>query len=404
MSMPQELDLYALVDETNADEAYLASLSALYDSAALKRVSAHRYESDIYRSIDVDVAGSSLEEVLAVRRTELHRGYAGTRIPFLTRSQKWILDVILTIGPVRNGDASRGRLLSVQDTDILPTTLHIPEPYDELSIPVGAALSGLVWQEHLDRIFLALCAPDAHSRVKMGVYNILDKLYGIDLVNGIGSIGWNAAVEMAATYHGNHEVARDLACSWFHLHEHRAADSYVHLSLDEMIMQVEAAPKGSSVGVSSRLDHVAKHGLDELNASSLVVEERTPLNYVSARPRYPEDDGLTREQVLATLQTPSETLLQALEAVAARPDPEWIEAEKQALELLAALAALKDWESVGLQSHDGYEQRCFLEQHGPYQVRRLRNGGVMLNAYPYGYLWPLWARALDLLGIRKLMR
>jgi hypothetical protein len=243
-----------------------------------------------------------------------------------------------------------------------------------------------------------MCAPDAHSRVKMGVYNILDKLYGIDLVNGIGSIGWQAAVEMAATYHGNHEVARDLACSWLDLHEHRAADSYVHLSLDEMIMQVEAAPKGSSVGVSSRLDHVAKHGLDESDACTLEFEQRTALNCVSPRPRYPEDDELTREQVLATLQTPSETLLQALEAVAAAPDPEWVEAEKQALEVLAAPESSPSWAG----DLDRYEQRCFLEAHAPFQVRRLQNGGVMLNAYPYGYLWPLWAKALDLLGIRPL--
>lgn len=44
--------------------------------------------------------------------------------------------------------------------DILPKTLHIREPYDELSIPVGAALSGLVFQERLDRLVLAMWVQD----------------------------------------------------------------------------------------------------------------------------------------------------------------------------------------------------------------------------------------------------
>jgi hypothetical protein len=397
MSMPQELDLYALVDEANAHEAYLTSLSDLYDPVVVNSPTRSRDEYDI------TTVAASLKELLDLKREALRRGRSGTHMPFRTRLRKYVLDVNVGIERVKcaqgNG-GSRSWLLSVEDTDILPKDFYIPaSSCDKLSIPVDAAILGHLWQERLDRIFLAMCAPDEHSRVKMGVYNILDKLYGIDLENGIGSIGWHAAVEMAATYHGNHEVARDLACSWLHLHEHRTADSYVHQSLDEMILQVEAAPKGSSVGVSSRLDHVAKHGLDELNASSLVVEQRTPLNYVSPRPRYPEDDELTREQVLATLQTPSETLLQALEAVAAARDPEWIEAEKVALEVLAMFS--EDVPS-GWQRLDRYDQRCFLEEHGPFQVRRLQNGGVMLNAYPYGYLWPLWAKALDLLGIRKL--
>jgi hypothetical protein len=395
MSMRQEPEFYALVDEDNADEAYLATLSALYDPVVVNSPDRIRIRHD------VATEGSSLEEVLAVKRKDLHRGHSGTRIPFVTRSGQVLQDVTVTIERVRS-DGGRSCLLGVEKTDILPQDFDVPEAwYGKLSIPVGAAIVGHIWQEYMDHIFLAMCAPDAHSRVKMGVYNVLDKLYGIDLENGIGSIGWQAAVEMAATYHGNHEVARDLACSWFDLHEHRSADSYVHLSLDEMIMQVEKAPKGSSVGVSSQLDHVAKHGLDESNACTVEFEQRTALNCVSPRPRYPEDDELSREQVLATLQTPSETLLQALEAAAAAPDPEWVEAEKQALD---ALARLKESESSPWERLDRYKQRCFLEAHAPFQVRRLPNGGVMLNAYPYGYLWPLWARALDLLGIRPLTR
>lgn len=391
MSMRQEPQLYALVDEANADEAYLASLSALYDPVFVNNPERHRFE------FDVVTEGSSLEEVLAVKRDALRRGYAGTRIPFNTRSKTVLLDVTLDIERVKgvcgNG-SSQSRLLSVEDADILPRGFSIPESYDHLSIPVGAALLGHIWQEHMDHVFLAMCAPDAHSRVKMGVYTALDKFYGLDL-EAIGTIGWQAPLEMAATYHGNHQVARDLAFSWIDLHEHRPIDSVVHLSLDELIKRIEAVPAGTSIGISSRMEHLVAHGLDESNACTLEFEQRTALNCVSPRPRYPEDDELTREQVLATLQTPSETLLQALEAAAA-PDADWLEAHDQALNVLAAPGGGTTW-AGGL---DSFEHRCFLEAHAPYHVRRLPNGGVMLATHPYRYLWPLWADALALLGIR----
>jgi hypothetical protein len=398
MSMRQEPEFYALVDEPNAGEAYLATLSALYDPVVANDPKRHRFEFDVARE------GSSLEEVLAVKRETLCCGYAGTRIPFLTRSQRYLLDVILGIERVRDGEGSRSSQLSVRNTDIMHQDFIVPSDFydaaarDELSVPVSAAILGHIWQGHLDQVFLAMCAPDAQSRVKMGVYNVLDKLYGIDLENGIGSIGWHAAVEMAATYHGNHEVARDLAFSWLHLHDGRAIDSVVHLSLDDLITRVEAVPRGTSIGIASRTEHVVKHGFEQSNACTLAKDQVTAMNWsVGPRVRYPEDDELTREHVLATLQTPSETLLQALEA-AAVPDGEWRDAEKRALDVLDGLN--KEGEPSRWLRLDRFEQRCFLEEHAPYHVRRLPNGGVMLAAYPYRYLWPLWASALDLLGIR----
>ncbi len=386
--MRQEPQFYALVDETNADEAYLATLSALYDPVVVNDPRRHRFE------FDVTTEGSSLEEVLAVKREALRRGYAGTLIPFRTRSQAVTLDVTVGIERVKSVQGSGGRsssLLSVDDADIMPKGFGS----DEFSIPVGAAILGRIWQEHMDHVFLAMCAPDAHSRVKMGVYTMLDKFYGLDM-DAIGTCGWQAALEMAATYHGNHEVARDLAFSWIDLHEHRPIDSVVHLSLDELIARIEAVPAGTSIGISSQAEDVVKHGLDESNACTVDFDQRTALNCVSPRPRYPEDDELTREHVLATLQTPSETLLQALEAAAA-PDAEWLEAEKQALDVLTAPEGGGISWAGGL---DRFEHRCFLEEHAPFHVRRLHNGGVMLATHPYRYLWPLWARALDLLGIR----
>jgi hypothetical protein len=276
----------------------------------------------------------------------------------------------------------------------MPKYVAVPDLQPDLSIPVSAALLGRLGQEHMDRIFLAMCAPDAHSRVKMGVYNMLDKFYES---YAVGSHGWRAPLEMAATYHGNHQVARDLAFSWLDLHDGCLIESVVDLSLDELITRVEAAPRGTSIGISSRTEHVVEHSVDETKAAPLDPEQRTPLNcYLGPRPRYPEDHELTREQVLTTLQTPSETLLQALEAAAA-PDAEWLEADKQALDVLEAV---QGEEPSGWRRLDLFEQRCFLEEHAPFRVRRLHNGGVMLATHPYRYLWPLWARALDLLGIR----
>jgi hypothetical protein len=42
----------------------------------------------------------------------------------------------------------------------------------------------------------------------------------------------------------------------------------------------------------------------------------------------------------------------------------------------------------------------WIEQHAPFHVRRLPNGGVRLATHPYRILWPLWADALHLLDIR----
>ena len=119
------------------------------------------------------------------------------------------------------------------------------------------------------------------------------------------------------------------------------------------------------------------------------------------RQRFAEDDKLTREQVLAILEMAPGTILDALEA-AAVPDQDWCEAEKLALDTFEAIERKKQDEPTVPIEADTYNHRHFLEQHGPFQVRRLPNGGVMLVTHPYRYLWPLWSRALDLLGIRPL--
>ncbi|NUQ78543.1 MAG: hypothetical protein HUU21_33865 [Polyangiaceae bacterium] len=90
-------------------------------------------------------------------------------------------------------------------------------------------------------------------------------------------------------------------------------------------------------------------------------------------------------------------VLEALEA-AAVPDDEWRAVEPLALEHLAAIEQGASVVEVDVTSK---KHRHFIEQHAPYHVRRLPNGGVMLATHPYRTLWPLWADALDLLGIRK---
>ncbi|NUQ79852.1 MAG: hypothetical protein HUU21_40635, partial [Polyangiaceae bacterium] len=80
------------------------------------------------------------------------------------------------------------------------------------------------------------------------------------------------------------------------------------------------------------------------------------------------------------------------------PDDEWREAEAVALEMIEAKKQGAPTLEVNV---DTGHHRRFIEQHAPYHVRRLPNGGVMLATHPYRTLWRLWADALDLLGIRK---
>ena len=105
---------------------------------------------------------------------------------------------------------------------------------------------------------------------------------------------------------------------------------------------------------------------------------------------------LTREQVLAVLKTPPATLLEALEA-AAVPDDEWLRVEPLAIEMIEAKNQGAPTLEVNVTS--GHHVR-FIEQHAPFHVRRLPNGGVLLATHPYRTLWKLWADALLLLGIR----
>lgn len=386
----EQPEFYAWVDEANAEDAYLATLSTLLNPAVFDDERMRGSESDYSTSSDAE---------LAVRREAIRHGCAVLeRVPIILRPRELIIEVgIMCRFPSDHRGGVPGCLLSVdyQHSHVMPEWTEIPVSQGALSVPVQAAILGLFGQENIEKVFLGMCAPDAHSRVKVGGYNMVDKLYDRLLWS---NCAWRAPLEMAATYHGDHVVARDVAISWLYLHDGEFISSVVDLSTDALRARVNAAPARATVGISSLPRHVIKHAVDESNHAPS-YELRTPLNTLRGpRALFPEDDVLTREQVLTTLQTPSETLLQALEAAAA-PDAEWVEAEKQALDVLAARKEGEPREPVKI---DQLDQRNFLEAHAPYHVRRLPNGGVMLATHPYRYLWPFWAKALDLLGIRKL--
>jgi len=78
------------------------------------------------------------------------------------------------------------------------------------------------------------------------------------------------------------------------------------------------------------------------------------------------------------------------------PGDEWRVASAQALELIKAQKQRAPTSTTKVAT--GKHTR-FIEQHAPYHVRRLPNGGVMLATHPYRTLWPLWQDALALLDI-----
>ncbi|MBK9259484.1 MAG: hypothetical protein IPM54_06560 [Polyangiaceae bacterium] len=176
---------------------------------------------------------------------------------------------------------------------------------------------------------------------------------------------WEPPLDMGATYHADGYVARDLALSWILLHDKTQSDFNLDLDLglpiDVLRERVAAAPAGATISI-------------------------------------PRRGEITREQVLATLNTPPTSLLDALETSAV-PDTEWQSVEPAARHhLIEGEVHPPATIEVGVTSR---EHIRFIETHAPFHVRRLPNGGVMLATHPYRTLWPLWADALALLGIRS---
>ncbi|MDC3960158.1 hypothetical protein [Polyangium jinanense] len=253
------------------------------------------------------------------------------------------------------------------------------------SASVEAAAMAIDTEGDVEDLLLGLCAPDA----------------------GLVTFGaccdwwpWRAPLESNATYHANAAgVARDLALSWVHVHDGYKIGYIAELSLDELAARVETAPEGARIGVATLVDGVRMHGKDDDEASLDDPRRRhfSPLARKGARPIGPGDEMLTREQVLRAIATPPSALLEALEAsAAALRDDEWRAAEPLARKAIhARTEGAPTREITVTERHER-----FIEQHAPYHVRRLPNGGVLLATHPFRTLWQLWSDALRLLGIR----
>jgi len=387
-------ELYAWVDKASAGEALVATLAAVFEPDVPRDQGGPGYLEVLSRGGSSRV--QSVDEARPIIRAALDRGHGVTaRATARLRSLGWFTSV--DVGCLFVGDSGGAGGCSLSATlgdNVMAPGLEFTPSERGLPIAVASAMLGHFVQENLEQLFLSLCAPDAHPRVKVGAYSMADKRYEDYLWN---MPGWRAPLEMAATYHGERLVARDVALSWLYLHDGDRVASVLDLSLDELTARVEAAPSGATVGLSSRGRHVIKHARDEWKEPQHGWDdEGWHLLFRGPRPRFREDEDLSREQVLAVLRTPSETLLDALEA-AAVPDEEWREAEKRALD---AIAARQEGEPTSWVNVDHRDERTFVEEHAPYHIRRLDNGGVMIATHPYRYLWPLWSDALSLLGLR----
>jgi hypothetical protein len=250
---------------------------------------------------------------------------------------------------------------------------------------IEAAAIAIHTQADVEHILLGLCAPDA-GLVTTGACSMC--------------FPWVAHLEANATYHADAAaVARDLALSWIHLHDGYQIGLLVGLSLDELAARAFAAPEGTRVGIATSLEGVQKHDAEDQIARKDAPRGPpfSPFARKGVRPIRPGDEELSREQVLRAIATPPDALLDALEAsAAALQDDVWRAAEplaRQAIE--ARLSGGPTYELLHTVEH-----RRLIEQHAPYHVRKLPNGGVLLATHPFRTLWPLWADALALLGIR----
>jgi hypothetical protein len=299
----------------------------------------------------------------------------------------YVRDLHLETPGVRHGSCA----LDLCASRMWPRRMTLAVLVGERSVPADAAAEAIETQEDLEDFLVALCAPDEHKRIATGMAIWVD-------------FSGEAPVEWSATYHAEAaEVARDLALSWIFLHDTSFVELITPLPLTTLAARVEAAPPGASVGISPDLDRAGDHMVQTVKTINQIIApylgQAIDPDFAARhgpRPRLPGDEELTREQVLAAIATPPSMLLEALEACAV-PDAEWRAAEPVAQEILRATRAGAPTEKVAV---DTNEHQRWLEQHAPYHVRRLPNGGVLLAGHPYKILWPLWAAALARLGIR----
>jgi len=244
------------------------------------------------------------------------------------------------------------------------------------SVEIESAIFAMVTLENTVDLLLRLCAPHEIARVTTGACTWL--------------FNWGPPLEACATYNADANVARDVVLSWLNVYDNTSIEHIAGLELSSLRARIAATPETARAQVArvSSVEHVDTY-------TYLVPHYfSTPVPGVQHRESAAYE--LTREQVLAVLETPPAKLLDALEA-AAVPDAEWRAVQSSAIESIEAKKQGAPCDDVWVNSR---RHLRFIENHAPYHVRRLPNGGVMLATHPYRHLWPLWSSALDLLGIR----
>ncbi|MRG97252.1 hypothetical protein [Polyangium spumosum] len=236
--------------------------------------------------------------------------------------------------------------------DIYPRHIHIVRDTRVRPLEAHSAVACILAMIDMKDLLLRLCT--CHPAITTG---------------GVGwDLDWEAPIEMGGTYHADCAVGRDLAMSWMYYRDPEARLGLAAgWSLERLHEYVAAAPPGASVPLA-------------------------------------RGDVLTREQVLAALSLPPSTLLDALEACASA-DAEWLAVEPKARHLLLEVEKMRTErgeKGMNLEKVDvaSAEHARFIEEHAPFEVHRLPNGGVLLATHPFRTLWQLWADALNLLGIR----
>jgi hypothetical protein len=245
------------------------------------------------------------------------------------------------------------------------------------SVELESAIFAVVTLENTVDLLLRLCAPDETSRVTTGACTWL--------------FNWGQPLEACATYNADANVARDIVLSWLNGYDKTPIEQIAGLELNALRARIAATPETARARVArvSSIEHVDTYTYMELPDYSTTpvpgMQHQQSAGYV-----------MSRDQIMQVLDTPRDKLLDALEA-AAVPDAEWAAVESGAIESIEAKKQGAPCDEVPVNSRRHIR---FLEQHAPYHVRRLPNGGVMLATHPYRTLWQLWADALALLGIR----
>ncbi|MGK3998724.1 hypothetical protein [Sorangium sp. So ce1024] len=287
--------------------------------------------------------------------------------------------------------------------DLLPRSIDVA--VGARSVEVEAAVMSVHVQQDIKDFLVRVCASE---HVTTGGCSDLNT--------------WGPPIELAATYHADSFVARDLALSWVHIHEGYKVARAAGNSIDALRARIEAAPRGTRIAIAGTVARARKHAELECVAEReriglLVRDEPDPrarwrktielteredalrargeVLPLGTRVALAGDAELTREQVLAALSMRPATLLEALEASAV-PDDTWRAIEPIALETIQAAKEGAPTEDVIVNT--GVHTR-FIERHAPFHVRRLASGGVLLATHPYRTLWPLWSDALFALGL-----